>query len=161
MGPPDPARAMWTSDELREQLRQQCGVRAGDVLIVHSSLKSLGWVAGGPKAVVAAYLKRPRFELYDLESDPHEVRRGCQARGPAGTDEAQPQGVPGTHEGSVDRQVAPRVTRRIDGHNVPRIPAERPAHGEPPSGLPRRGKPGELIDLKHSIAVRKSSARVP
>lgn len=44
----------WTGDDLRRQLAEDCGVRPGDILIVHSSMKSLGWVQGGPGAVVAA-----------------------------------------------------------------------------------------------------------
>jgi aminoglycoside 3-N-acetyltransferase len=44
----------WTGDELRDQLLAQCGVKRGDVLIVHSSMKSLGPVEGGPAAVVRA-----------------------------------------------------------------------------------------------------------
>lgn len=35
---------------------RQLGVEAGDVLVVHSSLRSLGWVAGGAAAVVDALL---------------------------------------------------------------------------------------------------------
>lgn len=31
------------------------GIRAGDVLLVHSSLRSIGWVDGGPAAVIAAF----------------------------------------------------------------------------------------------------------
>ncbi|MFC4808901.1 aminoglycoside N(3)-acetyltransferase [Paenibacillus sp. GCM10023250] len=33
------------------------GVQEGDVLLVHSSLSSMGWVCGGPRAVVMALLK--------------------------------------------------------------------------------------------------------
>jgi len=44
----------WTECDLRQQLAADCGVRTGDVLIVQSSLKSLGRVEGGPRAVVAA-----------------------------------------------------------------------------------------------------------
>lgn len=41
---------------LKLQLHQ-LGIKAGDHLIVHSSLKSLGWVAGGAQAVVEALLE--------------------------------------------------------------------------------------------------------
>jgi aminoglycoside 3-N-acetyltransferase len=44
----------WDARQLREQLAANCGVKAGDALIVHSSLKSLGHVRGGAEAVVAA-----------------------------------------------------------------------------------------------------------
>lgn len=45
-----------TVDSLSDQLRQ-LGVYEGQVLLVHSSLSSLGWVVGGPVAVVEALLK--------------------------------------------------------------------------------------------------------
>ena len=54
MGATDQSTHTWTSDELLDQLRAQCGVKRGDVLIVHSSMKSLGSVEGGPAAVVRA-----------------------------------------------------------------------------------------------------------
>jgi aminoglycoside 3-N-acetyltransferase len=54
MNSADQTSGTWTGDELREQLRGQCSVKAGDVLIVHSSMKSLGRVDGGPAAVVRA-----------------------------------------------------------------------------------------------------------
>lgn len=41
----------------KETLRQQLhslGVREGDTIIVHSSLKAMGWIAGGAQAVVEA-----------------------------------------------------------------------------------------------------------
>jgi aminoglycoside 3-N-acetyltransferase len=42
-----------TVDSIAADLRA-LGVKAGDVLLVHSSLRSLGWVAGGAQAVVDA-----------------------------------------------------------------------------------------------------------
>lgn len=42
-----------TRTSLAADLRQ-LGLAAGDVAIVHASLSSLGWVAGGPVAVVQA-----------------------------------------------------------------------------------------------------------
>lgn len=33
------------------------GVQAGDILLVHSSLTAIGWVAGGPQAVVSALME--------------------------------------------------------------------------------------------------------
>ena len=47
-------RGSWTSEDLRRQLAGNCRVRAGDVLIVHSSMRSLGWVEDGPEGVVWA-----------------------------------------------------------------------------------------------------------
>ena len=43
-------------DSLKSQL-QQLGIKDGDAIIVHSSLKSLGWIAGGPQAVVEALME--------------------------------------------------------------------------------------------------------
>ncbi|HEY3321024.1 MAG TPA: AAC(3) family N-acetyltransferase [Planctomycetota bacterium] len=43
-----------TRANLESQLRDRAGIRAGDVLIVHSSMKSLGPIEGGPETVVAA-----------------------------------------------------------------------------------------------------------
>lgn len=40
-------------ETLRQNLRDY-GIQAGDILIVHSSMKSLGHVEGGPEAVIAA-----------------------------------------------------------------------------------------------------------
>jgi aminoglycoside 3-N-acetyltransferase len=40
--------------DLLAELRDRCGVRAGDVLIVHSSMKSIGWIEGGAAAAVEA-----------------------------------------------------------------------------------------------------------
>lgn len=45
---------MLTRSELSRQLRETARIEAGDILIVHSSFKSLGPVEGGPATVVAA-----------------------------------------------------------------------------------------------------------
>ncbi|MCB5906211.1 aminoglycoside N(3)-acetyltransferase [Streptomyces pinistramenti] len=50
--PPGP---MCTRDSLASELRD-LGLRSGETLLVHSSLSSLGWVSGGPVAVVQALL---------------------------------------------------------------------------------------------------------
>lgn len=44
----------------KETLKAQLtalGIKAGDSLMVHSSLKSMGWIAGGPQAVVEALME--------------------------------------------------------------------------------------------------------
>jgi aminoglycoside 3-N-acetyltransferase len=45
-----------SKDTLKKQLIE-LGIDAGDNLIVHSSLSSMGWIAGGPQAVVEALLE--------------------------------------------------------------------------------------------------------
>ncbi|MFG2222639.1 aminoglycoside N(3)-acetyltransferase [Streptomyces sp. NPDC048644] len=50
--PPGP---MCTRDSLASALRD-LGLRSGETLLVHSSLRSLGWVSGGPVTVVLALL---------------------------------------------------------------------------------------------------------
>ncbi|MFC1402523.1 AAC(3) family N-acetyltransferase [Streptacidiphilus sp. N1-5] len=53
--PQPPAGPMCTRDSIASELRA-AGVRSGETLLVHSSLSSLGWVCGGPVAVVQALL---------------------------------------------------------------------------------------------------------
>ena len=50
-----PAGPLCTRESLAHQVRE-LGVNRGDVLLVHSSLRSLGWVNGGAEAVVFALL---------------------------------------------------------------------------------------------------------
>ncbi|MFD8686352.1 aminoglycoside N(3)-acetyltransferase [Streptomyces sp. NPDC059651] len=50
-----PTGPMCTRESLASDLRA-LGVRPGETLLVHSSLNSLGWVCGGPPAVVQALL---------------------------------------------------------------------------------------------------------
>lgn len=45
-----------SKDSLKQQLAK-LDIKAGDSLIVHSSLKAMGWIAGGPQAVVEALLE--------------------------------------------------------------------------------------------------------
>jgi aminoglycoside 3-N-acetyltransferase len=45
-----------TSSQLENDLRTSCGIQAADILIVHSSLKSIGHVDGGPATVVRSLL---------------------------------------------------------------------------------------------------------
>ncbi|MFI6928891.1 aminoglycoside N(3)-acetyltransferase [Streptomyces sp. NPDC050287] len=55
MSTPPPTGPLVTRAALAEQLRE-LGVRPGDILLVHTSLSSLGWVSGGAVAVVRALL---------------------------------------------------------------------------------------------------------
>lgn len=50
-----PTGPLVTRDTIATELREQ-GVRAGETLLVHSSLSSLGWVCGGAVAVVQGLL---------------------------------------------------------------------------------------------------------
>lgn len=50
-----PTGPMCTRDSIAAELRE-IGVRPGETLLVHSSLSSLGWVCGGPEAVVQGLL---------------------------------------------------------------------------------------------------------
>ena len=49
------ATSMWTRANLEHALRD-LGLQTGQTLIVHSSLKSIGWVVGGARSVVDALL---------------------------------------------------------------------------------------------------------
>ncbi|WP_432139317.1 aminoglycoside N(3)-acetyltransferase [Streptomyces sp. bgisy154] len=55
MPTPPPTGPLVTRGSLAAELRA-LGVEAGEILLVHSSLRSLGWVSGGPVAVVRALL---------------------------------------------------------------------------------------------------------
>lgn len=46
----------WTKEKLKKQL-QSMGVKPGDTLLVHSALSKMGYVDGGPAAVVDALLE--------------------------------------------------------------------------------------------------------
>lgn len=43
-------------ETLKQQL-QTLGIQAGDSIMVHSSIKSMGWIAGGAKAVIDALME--------------------------------------------------------------------------------------------------------
>lgn len=51
----EPTRIPATRESLRSDLHG-LGIRQGDTLLVHCSLRSLGWISGGPVAVVQALL---------------------------------------------------------------------------------------------------------
>ncbi len=55
MSPPQDRPAV-TQETLARDL-SQLGLSPGDVVFLHSSLKSLGWVEGGPDAVIDAFLE--------------------------------------------------------------------------------------------------------
>ncbi len=47
--------SMWTQKDLEKAL-QSLGIESGQTLVVHSSMKSIGWVVGGARAVIDALL---------------------------------------------------------------------------------------------------------
>jgi aminoglycoside 3-N-acetyltransferase len=49
--------AVFQSKETLKQQLNQLGIHEGDQIIVHSSLKSMGWIAGGPQAVIEALME--------------------------------------------------------------------------------------------------------
>src|ERR1700761_2690949 len=55
MPTPPPTGPLVTRDTLAEDLRA-LGVRPGEILLTHSSMKSLGWVCGSRAAVVRGLL---------------------------------------------------------------------------------------------------------
>ncbi|MGH4027457.1 aminoglycoside N(3)-acetyltransferase [Actinomycetota bacterium Odt1-20B] len=55
MPTPPPTGPLCTRDSLAEELRS-AGVKSGETLLVHTSLSALGWVSGGPVALVQALL---------------------------------------------------------------------------------------------------------
>ncbi|GAA4825849.1 AAC(3) family N-acetyltransferase [Streptomyces ziwulingensis] len=55
MPTPPPTGPLVTRGTLAAELRA-LGVRSGEILLVHTSLRSLGWVCGGPVAVVRGLL---------------------------------------------------------------------------------------------------------
>ncbi len=75
-----------------EDALREVGLDAGDVALLHSSLSSMGWVEGGPRAVIDACLavvdpalgtlvlptlcqsdKERRFETWDIATSPSDV----------------------------------------------------------------------------------------
>ncbi len=79
-----------TSEEIVSKLREM-GLAAGDTLLIHASIKSMGYVEGGPRAVARALLEAvgpagtlvaPAFTfaheiqenpLFDMEREPSEM----------------------------------------------------------------------------------------
>jgi aminoglycoside 3-N-acetyltransferase len=73
---------------LVHDLRENCNVKPGDILIVHSSMKSLGQVEGGPETVIAALQEALTQEgtlLMPLFSDLTPDRRFYMASTPSRT----------------------------------------------------------------------------
>ena len=59
-----------TRDSLAADLRR-IGLAAGDVVILHSSLSAIGWVAGGPVAVLLALQDVLTAGRHARRPDPH------------------------------------------------------------------------------------------
>ena len=68
-----------TKSRLREDL-QDLGVKPGQVLMLHASVKSIGWIVGGPRMVLEAILETltPSGTLMMLaswEDNPYDLER--------------------------------------------------------------------------------------
>lgn len=48
------AKKGWSQEELCRDLRESCGIKAGDIVIMHSSMKEIGRVQDGTKTTVQA-----------------------------------------------------------------------------------------------------------
>ena len=48
------AKKGWSKEELIKDLRESCGLKAGDMIIAHSSMKEVGRVQDGTKTIVEA-----------------------------------------------------------------------------------------------------------
>ena len=107
---------------------RQAGVEAGSVVLVHSSLRSMGRVAGGAPAVVAAFRallgpdgtlvvptlcqkdKERRFETWDIERSPSDVGLITE------TVRRMPESVRSGHATHSVAAIGPRAEELVGGH---------------------------------------------
>ena len=161
----------WTVTQLTEDLEAFSAIQAGEILIVHSSLRSIGQVEGGPAAVIVALLEAigpsgtllmPTFSnpqpdgLFYLASTPSrtglisetfrtwpQVRRSCPPH-PFGGDCYGPRAAEFTADHREDRALGPEQP----------LPPGRPGRGQ---GVADRLRP----DACSLIHVAEAIVRVP
>lgn len=79
-----PRDSVVTEDQLEHDLRA-LGVREGQVVMLHASVKAVGWVIGGPCRVLRALLEilTPQGTLMMLanwEDNPYDLERWPEAK---------------------------------------------------------------------------------